>query len=150
MADTPEPTACDEPPASATTPMTLDQAAAHIRSHTSDVVGEANVWEFTVDGVRMAFVGDVNADRMRIVAPIARTADLDPALWVRMMEANFHTALDARYSTSDGTVFATFIHPLSPLSIPELEAAMSQVALLARTFGTTFSSTDLVFGGETG
>lgn len=67
---------------------------------------------------------------------------------MRVLEANFHSALDARYATSDGVLYAAFIHPLSPLTEAEVRSAVAQVASLVRSFGTTYSSGELVYGGE--
>ena len=64
------------------------------------------------------------------------------------MAANFHTALDGRYATSEGVLYAAFIHPLSPLTEEELASALRQVAALARNFGTTYSSDALLYGGR--
>lgn len=67
---------------------------------------------------------------------------------MRVLEANFHSALDARYATSDGVLYAAFIHPLSPLTEAEVRSAVAQVASLVRSFGTTYSSGELAYGGE--
>ena len=85
---------------------------------------------------------------MRLIATIAPVADLTAEHIARILEANFHTALDARYATSNGYLYAAFIHPLSPLTEGELGSAVAQVSNLARTFGTTYSSGELVYGGS--
>ncbi|MDE2149210.1 MAG: hypothetical protein KGJ55_05120, partial [Gammaproteobacteria bacterium] len=61
---------------------------------------------------------------------------------------NFHTMLDVRYATSDGIVYAAFIHPLSPLHGGEFVSALQQAARAALTFGGTYTSSDLVFGAQ--
>ena len=104
--------------------------------------------EFTCQGVRQMLIYDVRADRMRIISPIVATEDLKPGQLAKAMEANFHTALDARYAVSNGAVWAAFIHPLSDLTEHELRAALRQVANAKTTFGTTYSSGDLVFPGQ--
>ena len=63
-----------------------------------------------------------------------------------MLEANFHSALDGRYAISNGMVYAAYIHPLSPLRPEEVRSALRQVAELGKTFGTTYSSGELLFG----
>ena len=97
-------------------------------------------------GVDMVCVIDTNFDRMRIIAPITPSAGLDPTVLDALLEANFHSALDARYATSNGYVYSAFIHPLSPLTEKELISALRQVATLALTFGTEYTSGELSFG----
>ena len=81
------------------------------------------------------------------VAEDTRESKLTPEQVSRILEANFHTALDARYATSKGYLYAAFIHPLSLLTEREIRSAVVQVANLARAFGTTYSSGGLVYGG---
>ncbi len=64
----------------------------------------------------------------------------------RMLDTNFHSALDARYVTSNGLVYAAYIHPLSPLRREEILSVLRQVAELVKTFGTPYSSGELSFG----
>lgn len=105
---------------------------------------EGPVWMFEFREVVMVVVSDEPSDRMRIVAPIAPVAELpDPRILFILMEANFHTALDARYATSDGVIYSTFIHPLSSLTDGDFRSALTQVSNLVRTFGTTFSGIEM-------
>ena len=39
------------------------------------------------------------------------------------------------------------MHPLSTLTESDLQSAVKQVAALRTTYGTTYSSMDIVFGG---
>ncbi len=105
-------------------------------------------WEFTAGGVRLACICDPAHDRMRIIAPVASLSDVTAEQKDRMLEANFHSALDARYATSDGLVYAAFIHPLSPLQESEVRSAIQQVTTAARTFGDSYSSGELVYGAQ--
>ena len=84
---------------------------------------------------------------MRIVTPIIAVEELTPEQVARILEANFHTALDARYATSQGILYAAFIHPLEPLQEAQLASAVRQVANLARTFGSEYTSGELRYGG---
>ena len=59
--------------------------------------------------------------------------------------ANFHSALDLKYAISDDVLWSTFIHPLRELTVAQVKDAVSQVYYANRTFGTTYTSTDLVF-----
>ena len=63
------------------------------------------------------------------------------------MQANFDTALDARYAIANGLVWGTFIHPLDSLTTRDFASGILQTKSLADTFGTTFSSGALSYGG---
>ena len=112
-----------------------------------EVAQSDNLFLFTHNRVEMALVMDPTADRMRLVAPIVEIDKMPPELLPILMQANFHTALDARYAMSEGIVYAAYLHPLSPLTEKQVESAMDQVASLVETFGSSFSSTEFTFGG---
>lgn len=126
--------------------MNLEELAAVIEREGEDVEGGDGAWEFSHDGVRMACLTDLHFDRMRVIAPIVHVEDLEDDQRDAMLEANFHTALDARYAFSGGVVYSAFIHPLSPLSEDQMQAAIFQVAALVRSFGADYSSGMLMFG----
>lgn len=126
--------------------MTEARLTELIRGTGQDLRASGRMAEFTFDGVRMACIWDVAYDRMRIVAPVVEDSVLTEQQHRILLSANYHSALDARYATSDGVLFAAFIHPLSPLSEEELRSALRQVASLVKTFGTTYSSGELIFG----
>jgi hypothetical protein len=130
--------------------MNLEELESVLRESTQELEGEDGAWEFLVDGVQMACLTDVHFDRMRVIAPIVDEDEVDEDQRKALLEANFHTALDARYATSDGVLYAAFIHPLSPLSAEELRSALAQVVGLVETFGTTYSGGSVVFGVPTG
>jgi len=85
---------------------------------------------------------------MRIIAPITEYSKLTAEQKDTVMEANFHKTLDARYASSNGILYSAYIHPMSALSETQIGDALEQVATLAATFGTTYSSGELSFGGE--
>ena len=118
-----------------------------IRQSATNFESRESYWEFEVSGVRMVCVMDPSHDRMRIVAPVAKLSTVTPEQKEKILEANFHSALDARYAASGGILWSAFIHPLSPLQESEVPSALQQVAQLVHTFGTTYTSSDLVFGG---
>lgn len=126
--------------------MTEAQLVELLRSVGREVRVQGNGVELTVGDVRMACVWDVTHDRMRILAPVIEDSLLDEGQQRVLLDANFHSALDARYATSGGVLYAVFIHPLSPLRAEEVQSAVRQVASLVKTFGTTYSSGELIFG----
>ncbi|MEL6179829.1 MAG: hypothetical protein AAFS10_12795 [Myxococcota bacterium] len=146
-----EPTTLDENHLSdgAVGRMDMDRLDQLLRSEAvGPVNGDDGVWEFVHNGVRMACLANADHDRMRLIAPILPVEQLTIAQVAQMMEANFHTALDARYATSNGILYATYIHPLSPLTDQQVRSALHQVASLARTFGTSYTSGELEFGPQ--
>ncbi len=84
---------------------------------------------------------------MRIMSPVVDNSALTPDLAVRLMQANFDSALDARYAIAKGKLWSVFIHPLSPLTDKELKSGLHQVVTLVRSYGGSFSSGGLQFGG---
>lgn len=103
--------------------------------------------EFTVNGVALLLVYDTNADRMRVIAPVADGAALTAEETTRLMQANFDSALDARYAIAKGYVWAIYLHPLSALDGAEFGSGVAQVVNLVTTHGTSFNSGVHVFGG---
>ena len=130
------------------TPMTQASLEALIRRVAENVQGDPGAIQFEIAGVTLLCISDVDFDRMRLIAPITATEHITQEHTRHMLEANFHSALDARYATSDGIVYAAFVHPLSLLGEAELASAIQQVATLASTFGTHYTSGVLRYGGE--
>lgn len=112
-----------------------------------DAVVTANGATFTVSETAVTLVFDVNADRMRMVSSIGPSRGLGEAQLRRLMQANFDSALDARYAIAQGQIWSTFIHPLTSLTQEDLISGLAQTVTLVQTFGTTFSSGKFVFGG---
>ena len=120
---------------------------AFIISKAESHKGGGGFLEFDYHGVSMMVISDVTHDRMRIVTPVAKYDELDKTQIDRIMQANFHNALDARYAVSSGVLFSAYIHPLSPLTTKMIESALVQVANLAQSFGSEYSSGVLKFRG---
>ncbi|MCB0597929.1 MAG: hypothetical protein H6557_26995 [Lewinellaceae bacterium] len=112
------------------------------------VEGEPGAWMAYFNDHILLVITDERNNRMRVFTPIVEEGDASPAQMARMLKANFHSALDAKYSIYEGFVVSVFTHPLRELTESQLLDAMRQVAKLAETYGTTYSSTDLIFGGE--
>ena len=66
---------------------------------------------------------------------------------MRMLQANFDAVLDSRYAVAGGNVWSVFIHRLSSLTSEDLISGVAQTAVAADTFGTSFTSGAVVFGG---
>jgi len=114
------------------------------------IIGTPGRWQVNFQSLPMMVVTDETNDRMRIIAPIVGVDELDKEVLLDCLAANFHSALDVKYAVSNDVLWCVFIHPLSPLTETELKSAIEQVYYGTATFGTTYSSTPLLFGGGQG
>ena len=129
--------------------MTQERLHELISEIATDVTMEGSMVGFVYDDVKLLCISDADADRMRIISAITNVSDLSGEEVFYALAANFHSALDARYAISDGLVYAAYIHPLSPLTETQLRDAVRQVATAQKTFGTTYTSGELYFPGDT-
>ena len=106
-----------------------------------------NQWQFTLKKRALVVVIDEGADRLRVMTPILESKLLDQALLLRLLQANFDSALDARYAIAQDLVWGTFIHPLRELTPRFFLSGVGQVINVAESFGKTYSSGVFVFGG---
>ena len=102
-------------------------------------------WELEIDSTRFICLTDEYHNRMRIISPITEVSNVDSEQIIKCMEANFHTALDTKYAISNGIVWSVFIHPLKELSQQQVIDAISQVYSSVKTFGSSYSSGNLIF-----
>lgn len=128
--------------------MSNQKMDAIFKREAEEVDGEPGVWQLLYKGRLLLAVTDSSANRMRVFTPVLEATAIEPGQKERMLEANFHTALDAKYSVYQGFVMSVFTHPLKELTEFQLIDAMQQVVILANTFGTSYQSTDMIFGGE--
>jgi hypothetical protein len=127
--------------------MTLGRLAEIIQALDPDVIARGPALEFTLDGIPVILIADAGADRMRAMVPIASAAGLSEEDLMRMMQANFDSALDARYAVANGRLWGVFLHPLSPLEKDQLLSGLVQTITVARTYGTGYTSGGAIFGG---
>ncbi|HBB55695.1 MAG TPA: hypothetical protein DCZ49_05860 [Hyphomonadaceae bacterium] len=125
----------------------VDQLERLFRSVVGEVRRDGNVMTMQIEGIDVTVVTDPAAGRMRIVAPVAPQSALNAGLMTRILQANFESALDARYAIAQGALWATFIHPLLPLTDEQAVDGLGQTVTLVLTFGSSFSSGGLSFGG---
>lgn len=124
---------------------------ARIFSETVDrVEGKKGAWQLLFKERILLVLTDEPNNRMRIFTPIVEEEEVGASEMRNMLRANFHSALDAKYSLYNGLVISVFTHPLKELSEEQLVDALLQVVSLADTFGTTYSSTDLIFAPREG
>jgi hypothetical protein len=127
--------------------MTPERLVDIILALDPDAAINANGIELTIEDIPVLVVMARSADRMRAMVPIASVEDVTPEEMNRMMQANFDTALDARYAVAQGRVWGIFIHPLGALERAEFLSGLAQTVNLARTYGTLYSGGAQVFGG---
>jgi len=107
--------------------------------------GDTGNWQFMIKKRMLVCITDEKNNRMRIMSPIIEQKKLAYVDMLKLMEANFHTALDVKYAISDDLLWSVYIHPLKELSKEELLSAINQVYAAAITYGTTYNSTGLTF-----
>ena len=110
-----------------------------------EIEGQNGNWQFIIDSTLFICITDELHNRMRIISPVEKTVNLSTPHLTKCMEANFHTALDVRYSISDGILWSAFIHPLRELTKDQVISAISQVYSCVKTFGSSYSSGALSF-----
>jgi len=112
--------------------------------------GVTGNWQFLIEDKLFICVTDEKHNRMRIISPIIEEKKLSNTDKQKLLEANFHSALDARYAIANDYLWAVFIHPLKELSKDQVMDAISQVYTAVLTYGTTYNSTGLSFPGSKG
>ncbi len=109
-------------------------------------VGERGM-QLAIEDVPVTIVVDERANRMRAFSPFKTLDGVDGQILYRMMQANFDSALDARYAIAKGHVISVFIHPLGELQKDQFIESLGQVVNLVRTYGTAYTSGAMTFGG---
>ena len=128
--------------------MTASKLGGIITKVSDTVQNQNGTYKFLYREALLLCMTDENANRMRIISPITEVNKLGAEELKNALLANFHTALDVKYAISDDILWSVFIHPLKELSEQQVKDAINQVFLANATFGTTYSSTNLVFPGN--
>lgn len=102
---------------------------------------------FVVGDFQVAIFTAVPVNRMRVMVRIRSAENMTQEELLRIAQANLDSALDARYAIGQGVLWATFIHPLSSLHANQFIEAIGSTVNLAASYGTTYSSGQLLFGG---
>ncbi|MEO1677266.1 MAG: hypothetical protein AAFU80_03815 [Pseudomonadota bacterium] len=148
-----EPPAGDEAPrADAAEPaMSVDRLWALVQAVDPEALRRGAIIQLAVEDVPVLIVTDPSADRMRAMVPIRTTDGMTAGEYRRVLEANFDTALDARYAIARGQLWAAFIHPLSALNRAQFLSGLGQTVNIALSYGDTYSSGEMTFlHGDTG
>jgi hypothetical protein len=135
-------------PLNAEATMTNARLEEILRRLEAGLKGGDGRWQMMREGIPVLVMTDEHHNRMRIIAPAAEVKQVDPEALLKMMEANFVAALDARYAVFKGIVWAAFIHPLDSLVERDLISGLKQVTTLVKTTDTSYSSSELQFGSS--
>ena len=103
-------------------------------------------WRGERSGVPVYVLCDEDHNRVRIMAPIGELRNLDNEFLALLLRANFDRALDTRYALRSKELWSVFVHPLSTLISDDLGLYIDQVVKLVQNTGTTYASSELVFG----
>ena len=148
LAQTTQPTPEQKPRTEPTAPeLRATALGAIVRRIDSEAKSLGNGWIFSVENMEVTLVYDTSADRMRVLVPIAEVAKIDKDELLRLMQANFDSALDARYAVANGVLWGVFIRPLNSLSDRDFLSGVGQTINVALTFGSSYSSGEMVFSG---
>lgn len=112
-----------------------------------EATGQSGYWEMRLEQRPVYVITDTRANRMRVMTPVDKSDALGEERLLRLLQANFDTALDARYAIAKGHVWATFIHPLLELEESEFISGVAQTVTLAISYGSSYNSGALTFGG---
>ncbi|MEO1438362.1 MAG: hypothetical protein AAFV80_22665 [Bacteroidota bacterium] len=129
--------------------MTNEKLGNIIKATELPFEGTLGNWQIQVDSQLLFIITDEAANRMRIFTDVIKENELKTGQLRTMLEANFHTALDAKYSIWNGFVISVYNHPLAELQEEQFLDALVQVYVLSATFGTEYTSTGMVFRPDT-
>jgi len=129
------------------TSMTPKKMTEIIQNFDEDARINANQIAFELREREMLLIFDENADRMRVVSGIMQAGSVPEHIHTRMLQANFDAVLDSRYAIASDIVWSVYIHRLSSLSEDDLKSGIAQTYTAAETFGSTYNSGAMVFGG---
>lgn len=117
-----------------------------LKKVSQELEGESGNWQILYNDFPLFVLTDESSNRMRIFTPIIEEVELKVGQMKKMLEANFHSALDAKYSLYEGFVIGIYTHPLEELDEKQMIDALKQVVNLSKNFGTSYTSTDMMFG----
>lgn len=129
------------------TSMNNERLSGLIKRIDNNVKARPGYWQFSIEESEVIVITDESADRMRIISGVTKVDKLEPAILMRLLQANFDSALDARYAVANGVLWSAYIHPLSSLQDKQFLEAVGQVVNLTSTFGSSYSSGALIFNG---
>jgi len=128
-------------------PMTTSAIGKLLDSYLTELEGENGFWRGVREEVQIFVLSDDSHDRMRIMAPIGELKELEANVLKMLLEANYDRALDAKYALRGREVWSVSVHPLATLAPDDFASFLDQVVRLVKNTGSSYASSDLVFGG---
>lgn len=128
-------------------PMSLERMEDILLALDPDTQANGSKFLLIIEDVQLFVFTDTRNNRMRVMTPVRTQQGITPNEMTRMMQANFDSALDARYAIAQDMLWGVFVHPLAQLQKNQLISGIGQVVNLARTYGTIYSGGALSFGG---
>ena len=104
-------------------------------------------WKFEVGDSIVFVITDESHNRMRIMSPVIELGSVTSDELQTLLEANYDRALDARYCIKNEVIWSAFLHPLAELNDRQFLNALDQVVTLENNFGSSYTSSGLVFNG---
>ena len=128
--------------------MTSAAIAKILDSYLTDIEGQPGFWRGIRDDVQIFVLSDDDHDRMRIMAPIGELQELQTDVLQLLLQANYDRALDAKYAMRGRELWSVSVHPLATLAPDDFASFIDQVVKLVKNTGSTYASSDLMFGGN--
>lgn len=126
--------------------MTTSAIGKLLDSYLTELEGQDGFWRGVREEVQIFVLSDDSHDRMRIMAPIGELKALETSVLKLLLEANYDRALDAKYALRGKEVWSVSVHPLATLAPDDFASFLDQVVRLVKNTGSTYASSDLVFG----
>jgi len=129
------------------TGMTFEDMVAIIKTIDEQAEVRGSAIRLTIAEVKVTVITDPKNNRMRAFVPIQSLDGVNQQLLYRLLQANFDSALDARYAIAKEHILSVFIHPMKQLDKKQFIEGLGQVVNLVKTYGTAFTSGGMTFGG---
>lgn len=129
------------------TGMTFEEMVAIVQTIDEEAEVRGSAMRLTIAEVKVTVITDPKNNRMRAFVPIQSLDGVNQQLLYRLLQANFDSALDARYAIAQEHILSVFIHPLKELKKEQFIEGLGQVVNLVKTYGTAFTSGGMTFGG---
>ena len=131
--------------------MTLPRMAELVLALDLDAQISGPGFSLVIDDIPVLIVTDVRANRMRAMVPIRSADTMSPEEMQRVMQANFDSALDARYAVAQGQLWGVYLHPFKELERDQFISGVAQTVNVAKSYGSLYSSGAGQFGrGDSG
>ncbi len=127
--------------------MTLPRMAEIVLALDPDAQISGPGFSLVIDDIPVLIVTDVRANRMRAMVPIRSADTMSPEEMQRVMQANFDSALDARYAVAQGQLWGVYLHPFKELERDQFISGVAQTVNVAKSYGSLYSSGAGQFGG---